>query len=74
MQGLPPAPPTPALEKQRRGQPCHVSGCLRTGFLCAVRVGLQLEGPFQLLNSMALILVVEFQTQEWGRGGLASQR
>lgn len=31
-------------------------------------VGLQLEGPVQLLNSMALIRVVEFQIQEWGAG------
>lgn len=35
-------------------------------------VGLQLEGPVQLLNSMALIRAVEFQIQEWGRGGLFS--
>lgn len=32
-------------------------------------VGLELEGPFQLFSSMALILVVEFQTQEWGWSG-----
>lgn len=67
MQGLPLS--TEQLEEDTRG---HLSGCLWTGFLCGVGVGLELGGPFQLLNSMALILVVEFQTQEWGRGGLFS--
>lgn len=47
-------------------------GVLQTGFLCGVGVGLELDGPFQLFSSMALILVVEFQTQEWGRCGLFS--
>lgn len=32
--------------------------------------GLELEGPFQLLNSVALIPVVAFQTQESGQSGL----
>lgn len=36
-------------------------------------VGLELEGPFQLLNSVALIPVVAFQTQEWGQSGLCFQ-
>lgn len=35
-----------------------------------VEVALELKGPFQLLNSVALALVVEFQTQERVQGGL----
>lgn len=35
-------------------------------------VKLSFESPFQLLNSTALILVVEFHTQGWGWDGLFS--
>lgn len=52
------------LEKHRRGRPT-VAICQGVcGQDSSLGWGLELEGSFQHLNSMALILMVEFQTQE----------
>lgn len=58
VQGLLPSSPHPLSTGEAEDNHSHVSGCLWTRFFCRVGVGLQLEGPFQLLNSMALIPVV----------------